>query len=139
MPDPIPITHANPQRDVPHHYRLFERTNVCAHCGAEYSYSEVFAAMPYRSGFSLAPCNSAGDVAFNLPVKVEKTPFKTIPFCHQCWKPGMLNHLPRPQVAVNVAPAKPTWASQPSQPTAAKDKPKSTKDKKPPSLDDLLI
>jgi len=48
------------------------------------------------------------DVNYNMPINVVKSNPTITPFCHECVKPGMFNHLPRPP-ALDVRVASDLW------------------------------
>src|SRR5262245_25725570 len=110
-----PITHVDPKQVLPSFYKLFYHRIICKHCGITHSHSDVYAAVAIRAGFTYVPLKTLSDLEYNLPVKVETLEATSTPFCHMCWHPGMLNHLPKP---IQPAPVPPTWVA------AGVDKPK---------------
>ncbi len=139
-----PISLIDAKSIVPTFYKMFYFRTKCTYCGIIHSHDEVFAAMQLVSGVSMVPLKNMADIHYNLPVKVE-TINKTSPFCHMCWNPEMLKHLPMADAA-KQRPITPSWAGTGVNPNSAAAKAHKTKpDTKPKkkvytgTIDDLDI
>jgi hypothetical protein len=139
MPAIPPKTLIDPTGHTPIAYKLFHRRQECRGCGNTYVHCEVMAMIPHpvvRTGFIYVPCYTQKDLLFNVPVRVETKALEATPFCHNCWRPGMLSHLPTPRPQPpKVAPS---WIS--GEPKASgPSKTPTSRTKRVYTIDDLEI
>jgi hypothetical protein len=133
-PQPTPIHLAPAHRDIPpHRYVLHIHVQHCR-CGALHEHSELYAKTHLRSRqghtyFSnLRPITRPEEIAFNLPIDVVKLEPKRILFCSECISSASLAHLPpppAPEPQTIIGGGKPD------------EKPKTKRDSKPFTIDDL--
>lgn len=102
----IPIHLAPPDRDiVPHSYVIHLHSQLCR-CGSLHEHSELYAKTHLRRTdgdhwgrkyvTNLRPIHKPEEVQYNLPIETIKLDVKRIPFCHECYGPATLTHLPPP-------------------------------------------
>jgi hypothetical protein len=89
-----------------------------------------------RTGFVHLPCYTQKDLHYNVPIRVETVAIQTTPFCHQCWRPGMLSGLPTPKPQA-PKPA-PSWVGT-GEPKASGASKTPSRPKKVYTIDDLEI
>jgi hypothetical protein len=84
---------------VPHKYILYIHSQSCNSCGSTHKHSEVYGEthIKAQSGgkyiTNRRPVSAMTQVKYNLPITV--IPHQTtVPFCHICFRPAMLSHLP---------------------------------------------
>jgi hypothetical protein len=126
---------------VPTRYKLFKHHHYCKHCRTTHIHSEFVAIIPHRGGTRGEPLRNGSDVAYNLPVDVVTT-MDSMPFCHECWAPGLLKGLPLP--TPQPKPVTPSWQGLGVHPDDLKPKPKPQPQPKQPKslsaqLDELDI
>lgn len=94
-----PKTMINPPDAPPIAYKLFHHKQVCHNCSRVHMHTDFMAMYAHplvKTGFIYVPCHRTSDVAFNAPVQVETKVYDATPYCFECYKPGILSHLPVP-------------------------------------------
>jgi len=134
MQTPLPPKTLVPARSLDvHFYTLYHRKQHCLKCGAVHEHSDILARYPIPSGYGGAPCKFSKDVEFNLKVQVVQMDDGTIPFCHECYEPNMLHHLPTK--TISMTKIVPSWVGAGTVPEPAK--PKAAPKPKAPKLDEV--
>lgn len=139
MAEVLPVTFI-PQKDVlPRQYVMHVHTIICAACLDEQVYTEVYAQneMMARTGTGkpvrhLVPIQS---LEYNLPIAIEKRPFRTIPICTKCVGLTDLSAKPDPRTSADwKRQYAPDWVrlATPTEPS------KGSKRQPPKTIDDLL-
>jgi hypothetical protein len=125
--DNSPKTLVTNQKLPPIAYIIELKTIHCTTCNAHHVYSEAYELRIYSNYKNLTPVRSRTDLRYNMPIQVSDRGVAFTAICHECTRPGMLSHLPKPpQLKVVVSGAQ--------APTAPK--PKAPKPKHAPSIDD---
>lgn len=131
----------DPKHLTPTFYKMFYRRVKCQHCGTTHSYDQIVAMVQVAGGYNGVPVKSMGDVEYNLPIKVETVDLETTPWCHLCFHPDLLKHLPKAD-PTKQRPQAPSWAGTGLSKPKPQPKPKPAKDSSKPktyTIDDLDI
>jgi hypothetical protein len=97
---PMPISLLPSTSFIPREYQIHLCSQRCLACGTLHEWSRAYAfnsiTARLGSGKPILNLVPVDHFSYNVPVRLLRTPARTVPACHECVGETDLSHLPRP-------------------------------------------